>query len=428
MRKNLVSLLRHGFIFNIASLYGVQFAKYLLPLITIPYLTRVLGASGWGLLALTQGYAAYLGFPIDYGFNFSATREVARTKADRTRASSIFAGVLGAKCALAFACVLISYGVVRWVPVFRGHRLLFWMGVTATVVTSFTPIWYFIGLERLKLVATLDIIGRGLGIVGIFLFVRGSGDAWRVLAIQAVAGSTVMITAMGLAYGELIPRFPSWREVWQALRDGRSMFIMRAAQGLYTSGNAFILGLFAPPEIVGYYAGAEKLVRAALQLFQPPYQALFPKMSGLVNRIPGKSARLARIGVILFGGSGLVGGGLIFICAPWLVRITLGAGYGAAVPITRLLAVLLPLIGVNIAMGGLWMIPHRMDTTIERITLGAGAINVGLAAALAGLYQGIGVAVAVVIAESFVAAAMVIHLRRSRFRLWGVSTRTASGN
>lgn len=97
--------------FHILSLYGVQVARYLLLLVTIPYLTRVLGPSGWGLVAMTQAYDAYLSLPVDCGFNFPRSREVARYRDDKKRLSEIFAGVNGAKALLACACVALSVPV-----------------------------------------------------------------------------------------------------------------------------------------------------------------------------------------------------------------------------------------------------------------------------------------------------------------------------
>jgi polysaccharide transporter, PST family len=426
MWKKFHSLIGPGLISNVVSLYGVQVAKYLLPLITVPYLTRVLGASGWGLLALVQGYGAYLAMPIDYGFNFSATREVARLREDREGLSNIFAEVLGAKCLMASGCVLVSFGVVRCVSVFRDHQLIFWTAVVGLVVPCGMPVWYFLGLERLKLLSALDFFVRLLGTAGIFLVVRGRNDVWKVLAVQGAASSLATFVAMYLVYREIAFRLPTWRGIWRMLREGRSMFVSRAAIGLFTSGNAFILGLFAAPGVVGYYAGAEKLVRAPLQLFQPPYQALFPRVSAMLSRAPDRAASLTRAAAVLLGGSGLIGACFIFLFAPWLVRILLGTGFGRSIPVLRLLVLLLPLIGLNMATGGLWMIPHAMDRAFEWITLGAGAINIGLATALAGRYQGMGVALAVVIAEIFVAAAMGAYLVYTKHSFWRMSIRAAT--
>lgn len=427
MLERVWSLLHRRLVSNALSLYGVQFAKYILPLITIPYLTRVLGSSGWGLVALAQGYGAYLSLPVNYGFNFSATRDVARFKDDKEKRSNIFAGVTGAKCLIALACIFLSLGVGQWVPVLRDEPLLLWMAVFAALVPCFTPIWYFVGLEQLKLVATLDVLARGVATAGIFVVVHHKNDAWKVLAVQGAGSSVALIAGTYLVYREIVPRLPTWGYIWEVLQTGRSMFVSSSAIGLYSSGNAFILGLFVPPSIVGYYAGAEKMIRAAIQLFQPPYQALFPRVSNLVHTNQERAFRLIRLSTLLFGGLGLGGGVAIFFAAPWLVRIILGGGYDASIPMLRLLAILLPLIAANTVTGGLWMVPHAMDRAVELVTLGAGVVNIGLAVLLAPHLMGLGVAGAVVLAELFVIACLLLYLNAKKMGFWGEAYRASVG-
>src|SRR5580704_19568321 len=98
--RSVSKLLKHKLVQNAASLYGVQIATYAVPLVTIPYLARVLGVSGWGLVAIAQGFGSYIALLGEYGFGLSATREVARQRDDREKLADIFAGVLGAKLAL----------------------------------------------------------------------------------------------------------------------------------------------------------------------------------------------------------------------------------------------------------------------------------------------------------------------------------------
>src|ERR1700730_5513484 len=97
VKKRVLELLRHKLAQKALSLYGVQIATYAVPLVTVPYLARVLGVAAWGLVAIAQGFGSYLGVLGEYGFSLSATREVARHRGDRDRLAHIFASVLGAK-------------------------------------------------------------------------------------------------------------------------------------------------------------------------------------------------------------------------------------------------------------------------------------------------------------------------------------------
>jgi polysaccharide transporter, PST family len=110
-------------------------------------------------------------------------------------------------------------------------------------------------------------------------------------------------------------------------------------------------------------------------------------------------------------GGGIALGVVVFFMAPLLVRIILGKDFAEAVPVLRILSLLLPIIGLNFALGIQWMLPLGLDRAFNIITLLAGLINVGLATALASNYKDLGMAWAVVCAEIFVAVSLYVVLR-----------------
>src|SRR5258708_12091249 len=98
-------LLRNGFVHNVIALYGVQAATYALPLLTFPYLARVLGPSGWGIVVFAQAIGAVIASVVEYGFDISASRETSRQRNEPERLSALISGVLGAKVLLAVLCI-----------------------------------------------------------------------------------------------------------------------------------------------------------------------------------------------------------------------------------------------------------------------------------------------------------------------------------
>src|SRR5271168_4953465 len=94
-------LLHSGFLHNVIALYGVQACTYALPLLTFPYLARVLGPSGWGVVVFAQAIGIVITCVVEYGFDISASRETSRQRNDPGRLSELISGVLGAKSLLA---------------------------------------------------------------------------------------------------------------------------------------------------------------------------------------------------------------------------------------------------------------------------------------------------------------------------------------
>lgn len=423
----LAELARHALVQNTVAMALVQAGTGFVPLITIPYLARVLGVAGWGLVAFAQSFGMYMSVFGDYGFALSATREVARHRDDRSKLAEIVAGVLGAKTLLAIGMIAVTFAVRWWIPIFRQNALLLWGALFWALARTWSMIWYFQGRERMRVVAWIDIITQSLAAVAIFVLVRKPPDGWKVLVLQALGSSLSFLFGLWLTYREIPARIPKWHSTWGALRMGWSMFLFRGSVSLYTAGNAFILGLFVSPVWVGYYAGAEKISRAFLNLLNPISQALYPRLSHLVYHARDRAVRLARVSIAVMGCGGVLLGGFIFVLAPLLVRIILGAGYGHAVPVLRILALLPPLIATSNVFGIQWMLPLGMDRAFNTIIIGAGLINIGLAIALAPQHLASGMAWSVITAETFVTGSIYVLLRWKRLDPLTYSPQPAAG-
>ncbi|MCL6460212.1 MAG: oligosaccharide flippase family protein, partial [Gorillibacterium sp.] len=231
--------------------------------------------------------------------------------------------------------------------------------------------------------------------------------------LQGAGSLVATLMTFVFAYREVPVRLPNWGEVTEVLRLGWTMFLFRSSVSLYSVGNSFVLGLFAPPQVVAYYSGAEKISKAFLGFLGPITQALYPRLSYLAQSSRHEAARLAKVGVIVMALAGACMGLVIFVSASLLVRIFLGEGYDASVVVLRLLALLPPLIALSNVLGIQWMLPLGLDRPFNIIILVAGVLNLCLAVILAPHFAELGMAWAVVVSEAFVTASMYLVLRRS---------------
>src|SRR5206468_11218007 len=101
------------------ALFSVQLFRKLMPVITMPYLARVLGATGWGTVAFVQGFATCIILLVEFGFYISGTREVARWRESRQKLGDICSGVLGAQILLALGVASALILVRPWIPLPR---------------------------------------------------------------------------------------------------------------------------------------------------------------------------------------------------------------------------------------------------------------------------------------------------------------------
>ena len=398
---------------NVLALYGVQAGRKLIPLISIPYLARVLGPSGWGTVAFIAAMAELLVICIEFGFNISATREVARNRDHPKACGRVMAGVLGAQACLALLGIILALCASRFLPLIAHRPELLAAGLVYAVAQGLAPLWFFQGLEQMRLAAGLELSGKAVALVGLFVFVHRPTDDWKVLALTAVAPALSTAVGLVLAYRTIPVELPSVALIRRTLAMGAPMFIFRSAESLYGVGNVFLLGLFSTPEIVGYFAAAEKIAKAAFGLLNPIREAIFPRLSNLAVRGGEEAAGpLARLGAMLMiaGGAGLGVG--LFIFAPLATRLLLGGEFAPAVDALRILSVLPFFLSITYSVGFQWLLPFGKDRVINQIILAAGLLNVTLSFLFARPFQHIGMAWAVVASEAFVAVSMVTVVTR----------------
>jgi len=416
-------LLRHPVARNTVALYAIQFAGYVMPLVTLPYLARVLHAQAFGLLLFSQSFALWASITFEYGFNFSATREVAQNRGNSEALAEIAAGVLGAKLILISGFLVLSCVAALTVENFYQHPGYLAWAMLQALAFGLSNFWFFQGTERVVVVVLMQLFTRAVATLAIFFVVHSPGDGWKALASQAAAGCILVLVATLWMYREIGFRSLSLEASVRALRQGWNMFLFRSAYNVYGSANAFILGLFVPSLQVGYFGGAERIAKAAQGLTVPFTQALYPHMSRLVSDDPPKASRLARWTIPIAGAAGLALAGALALYASQFVSLILGRGYEASIQVLYVFALVLALEAVNEALIMHWMLPRGMERTVGAVTLGSVFINLISASVLAPLFAHIGMAWAVLIAETFQLSTLsLILFRRGLAEVRDVST------
>ncbi|HYM06842.1 MAG TPA: flippase [Terriglobales bacterium] len=405
---------------NSAALYGVQFCRKLFPLFTVPYLTRMLNPAGWGTVAFVLSMAEIVALIIEFGFNLSATREISRQRHHPEDCRDVMGGVLGAQALLAMVGIGLAAIVTPHITLLRNQPKMVIAGLIYAVAQGCTPLWFFQGLERLRLAAGLEIGAKFAALCGVFLLVRSPQDGWKVVVLQAMAAGVSTTAGIGLAVRSFGFRFPNYQLVKDALQRGWPMFVFRSAESLYGIGNVFLLGLFAPAAVVGYFATAEKITKAMFGLLNPIRDSLYPRLSYLAASSEQAAARLARPAIALMVSAGLFLTTVLFAMAPWFIKILAGPDFAPAVPVLRLYSILPLVLSITYSVGLQWLIPLGRDAAVNRIIVGGGLLNLALSCLFAPRLGAMGMATSVLLSELYVCTNMVWVVWRST-NLWKTS-------
>ena len=326
-------------IFDTFYLIALQGLNYVSPLIVFPYLMVVLGAEKFGYIGFTMSVIQYLMLFVDFGFNFSATKQISLAKGNQQELNRIFTSTFYAKIGLLlvsfFALLLISL-----VPRFEVYRETMYIMFLMVIGHAFTFVWLFQGMGNIRFISIFNMISR-LSILPLtFIFVTSSSDYSIAALIQALVSivsmifSLIYITKNGwVTIGSIIRN-----DVVFALKESFPLFLSNAATSIYTISFVLLLGYFSTAEQVGQYSAVEKIMRAACYLiFVPISQAFYPKVVSLASQNRTEAIRLVKMLLLLVLVIMLCVFVLIFFFSPYLVRF-LGKDYQDTAVLFKIIA------------------------------------------------------------------------------------------
>jgi PST family polysaccharide transporter len=383
-----------------------------------------LGPSGWGSVVFAQVIGAVIAIFVEYGFDISASRETSRHRNEPGLLSELISGVLGAKVLLAALCICGAVFSRRFTHHVAPSLALFWSSTIWGVCQGINMLWYFQGLERMRLASALEIGGKVVATLSIFVLVHNPDDGWKVMAAQCVGCVVAHGVTVVLAYREVGFVWPTLSSVLNALRLGWSMFLFRAVQGLTVSLNGLVLGWVAPMAVLGQYAGAERISRVFQQGLWPINQALYPNLTKQMRENRHDAMKMVRLSIFFLGGLGLLFGLILFLGAPLLVHVVLGDAFHGSIPALRVFALWIPLIALSTVITFQLLLPNHMDRQFNVVVLTAGLLGFGCALLLAPGFQAVGIAWSVVVAQLYTLIAFSVVLARAGLNPFTSSVKT----
>ncbi|MCU1260918.1 MAG: polysaccharide biosynthesis protein, partial [Bryobacterales bacterium] len=369
--------LQHAVVRNALSLYGITIAGYVLPLLTFPYLARVLGPGKFGLI---QGAGAFMGYFLvitEYGFNLSVTREVSIHRDNIDTLCSIYTSAMAARMLLMVVSFAAMAAIVLAVPRLRMEWPLFFISFLTVVGSALFPQWLFQGLERMEYITVREVGARFIGLMTVFVLVRREADYLWAAAIMS--GSTAVAGAVGLLYVRRLTGVGLTRtsaaEVRRTLAEGWHVFLSSAAIKIYTTSNTVILLFIASNAEVGYFTSASKLIEAAKNLISPLSTAIYPHVSRKAAGSREAAVYFIRRNLFrLTAPFAIVSLGLL-IAAPIGIRIIYGNAYDQAIRLLQIMSPIPFVVALATSFATYYMLGLGYTKQWSRIIVTAGALN-----------------------------------------------------
>lgn len=283
----------------------------------------------------------------DYGFNLSATRSVSVNREDSAKISEIVCSVLIIKTIFLFVGFGVLCGVVFSIPQFKADWQLFLLTYGIVIGQAFFPVWFFQGMEKMKYITALNITARLIFTVFIFVLIRDRSDYLYYPILYSIGFITAGVISLYIIFRQfrVKPVLPSFKIIYGYFKESTQFFLSRASVSVYTASNTIVLGLFAGPTAVGYYASAEQLYKGMQGLFIPLITVLYPYISKEKNVVLFKKIMTWAVSIML-----VIAVFVVIFSGP-ITGIIFGDGFEPTSDLLKLFAPLALIVIVSVLLG-----------------------------------------------------------------------------
>ena len=399
--------LKTNFIYNLTF----QILTIILPLVTAPYISRVLGALNVGIYSYTHAFANYFFLFAMLGVSNYGNRTIAGVRDDLEKLRSTFWEIYAFQFAVG---AVVSVVYLLWCVFFiKEDRNIYFLQFLYVASGWFSVTWLMFGLEQFKLTTVRNIVIRLCMAAAVFLFVKEKEDLPIYVAILTGGNLLSVLVLWPFAIRHVPFRKPTMKGIAQHIKPNLILFWPVIAVSLYNIMDKLMLGMMSTKEEVGFYAYAEHIVQIPNTLILALDNVMLPRMANLYSNDKEKQATGLMHSVMLFAtmaaaalAFGLASVGPVF--APWF--------YGKEFTRCGLFIVMLcPVIVFKGWAGALrtqYIIPRKKDK-VYLISLTAGAlINLGVNFLLIPRYQGVGAVIGTIVAEFSVMFIQFFMLRK----------------
>lgn len=382
-----------------------------LPLITAPYISRILGADGLGRYSYTYSVATYFVLFSMLGIKNYGSRVIAQVRDNTQKLNKTFSGLVIIHIAVSMLC---SGMYVLYALFTETDSFLVWIQSLYVLSALFDISWLYFGLEKFKITVIQSSLVKILTAICIFIFVRDVGDLWKYCVLMSG----------GIFLGQVIIWFPLRRfvhicwpntnEIKKHIKPMLVLFLPAIAISLYKYMDKIMLGVISNKEQLGFYENAEKIVNVPLSIISAVGMVMLPRMSNLMKKEKRNAASqyiyvsMRYVMCLSFAFTfGMAGAGKVF--AP----VFFGSSFQPTGVLILYLAVTIPFLSFANVIRTQYLIPAGKDKEYLLSVIAGAAVNLILNWVLIPFLAAVGAAIGTIAAEITVCSIQAWYVRRA---------------
>ncbi|WP_168382637.1 flippase [Acinetobacter indicus] len=390
---------------NFGYLMIMQITGYIFPLLTIPYLARVIGVEGFGKIAFATAVVVWFQTITDWGFNYTATRDVARNRNNLEKVSEIFSNVLWAKSLLALISFLILFILTEFIPYLKENQILLFVTFMLVPAKILFADWFFQATEKMKFITIFDLISKAIFTACIFIFVKEKSDFILQPLFLSLGSILVGIVSFYLITVKWKVKIlvPQKKEILLTLRNSKDVFINNIVPNFYNSFSSVLLGFWGGSIANGLLDAGSKFANIAQQFINIISRVFFPFLS----RRSDKHSVYAKINITISIFSSIV----LFLIAPFIIRIFFTPEFYQSIIVLQIMACSLVFLALSNTYGVNYMIIHGYEKSLRNITIISSLIGFILCFPLIYLYNFLGAAITVTLTRAIIGLSIMFKAK-----------------
>jgi len=282
---------------NFSYLSVLEVFVLLTPLITYPYLTRVLGTEIYGLVITAQILASYATIVVKFGFDSVSARHISIWREDSSKLSEIMSSIMTMRGFLWIISFAVYIAIVAVIPIYREHFMLFLFSFGITLNVLLFPQFFFQGIEHMKYITYINIGIQSLFIALTFILIKSPEDYLLVPVLHSVgyllgglASLYIIVNKYKVAF-----KWPTFQQARYYLKDAFPLFATNAVCTIKDKFSYLLLGAFVSMGDVVVYDVGSKLTSLAVQPLTIINTVIFPRMAKNQN-----DDHFVKFGAIIF--------------------------------------------------------------------------------------------------------------------------------
>lgn len=349
---------------NTSMLYLMNIAKMIFPLVTLPYLTRVLTVDCYAIVAYVKAIMQYVQIVLMFGFTLSATKDIVNARNDKQEIGKITGGVLEAKGILSIITAMAIFGLMLAIPLLRENPIYTVLAFINIVITEMLADFLFRGIDKMEVITIRFVVSKLISTLLTFVFIKNDTQV-LLIPLFDILGSAAALILVLIEINKMeikITRTPLV-DALRRLKESAIYFASDMATTAFGALNTLLIGILVTKTDVSYWSLCMQLISAVQSLYTPITNGIYPSM------VRTKSLKFLKKILLIFMPIVVVGCVICFLLSNFIVTLIGGAQYTVAAPVFRALipVLLFSFPGMLLGWPALGPIGKQKETTMTTI-------------------------------------------------------------